>query len=334
MQAFQLRRADTADSAIRSASGAKTAQQGADIRFLAGGTTLLDLMKLNVETPQQIIDINHLPLDKIEPIQGGGLLIGATVRNSDLANDESVKRDYPVLSQALLAGASAQLRNMATTGGNLLQRTRCVYFRDTDMACNKRTPGSGCAAIGGFSRNLAILGVSDQCIATNPSDMNVALMALDATIHIKGAQGERAVPISEFFLLPGNTPDKETIVQPGDLITHVSLPAPAQGARSLYLKLRDRASYEFALASAAVVMTVNGDTIDKVAFAMGGVGVRPWRNKEAEEALNGQAPGRDAFNNAAEIFLQDAQPQSTNAFKVELARRCLVHTLDAASKLA
>ncbi|MEH2513914.1 xanthine dehydrogenase YagS FAD-binding subunit [Nitrobacteraceae bacterium AZCC 1564] len=334
MQAFQLRRADTADIAVRGASSAKTAQQGADVRFLAGGTTLLDLMKLNVETPRQIIDINRLPLDKIEPIQGGGLLIGATVRNSDLANDERVKRDYPALSQALLAGASAQLRNMATTGGNLLQRTRCVYFRDTDMACNKRNPGSGCAAIGGFNRNLAILGVSDQCIATNPSDMNVALMALDATIHIKGANDERIVPISEFFLLPGNTPDRETVMQPGDLITHVSLPAPVPGAHSLYLKLRDRASYEFALASAAVVMTVNGEKIDKVAFAMGGVGVRPWRNKEAEAALTGQTISKEAFNNAAKTFLQDAKPQSGNAFKIELARRCLVHSLDAASKLA
>jgi xanthine dehydrogenase YagS FAD-binding subunit len=334
MQAFQLRRADNAETAIRGAASAKTAQQGADIRFLAGGTTLLDLMKLNVETPRQIIDINRLPLDKIEAMQGGGLRIGATARNSDLANDERVKRDYPMLSQALLAGASAQLRNMATTGGNLLQRTRCVYFRDTDMACNKRNPGSGCAAIGGFNRNLAILGVSDQCIATNPSDMNVALMALDATIHIKGAERDRAVPISEFFMLPGTTPDRETVMQPGDPITHVTLPAPEKGARSLYLKLRDRASYEFALASAAVVMTMNGDKIGKVSLAMGGVGVRPWRNVEAEAALIGQSPDKDAFRAAAEVFLKDAKPQSGNAFKVELARRCLVHTLDAASRLA
>ena len=221
MQTFQIRRADSADAAIRGAAAAKTAQQGADIRFLAGGTTLLDLMKLNVETPKQLIDIKRLPLDKIETLPDGALRIGATVKNADLANDERVQRDYPVLSQALLSGASAQLRNMATTGGNLLQRTRCLYFRDTGMACNKRDPGSGCAAIGGFSRNLAILGVSDQCIATNPSDMNVALMALDATIHIKGATGERAVPIADFFLLPGKTPDKETVMQPGDLITHV-----------------------------------------------------------------------------------------------------------------
>lgn len=334
MQTFELRRADNPEAAIRGAAGANTAQQGADVRFLAGGTTLLDLMKLNVETPTHIIDISRLPLDKIEASSDGGLRIGATVRNADLAHDERVQRDYPVLSQALLSGASAQLRNMATTGGNLLQRTRCVYFRDTDMACNKRNPGSGCSAIGGFNRNLAILGVSDQCIATNPSDMNVALMALDATIHIKGAKGERAVPIAEFFLLPGATPDKETVMQPGDLITAVTLPAPVKGARSLYLKLRDRASYEFALASAAVVMTMDGGKINKVAFAMGGVGVRPWRNKDAEATLAGHSPDKKAFRAAAEAFLKDARPQTGNAFKVELATRCLVHTLDAASKLA
>src|SRR6185437_3009888 len=253
--AFEFIRPKNPAEAIAVAGKARTAQQGADIRFLAGGTTLIDLMKLNVETPQQVIDINHLPLDKIEAADGGGLKIGATVRNADLAHDERVARDYPVLSQALLSGASAQLRNMATTAGNLLQRTRCIYFRDEHMACNKSDPGSGCAAINGFNRTLAILGTSDQCIATNPSDMNVALMALDATIHIRGPKGERNVPIAEFFLLPGNTPNKETVMQPGDLITHVTLPAPLKGSRSLYLKLRDRVSYEFALASAAVVMT-------------------------------------------------------------------------------
>lgn len=334
MQTFQIRRADNPDAAIRGAASAKTAQQGADVRFLAGGTTLLDLMKLNVETPKQIIDISRLPLDKIEATSDGGLRIGATVRNADLAHYDRVQRDYPVLSQALLSGASAQLRNMATTGGNLLQRTRCVYFRDTDMACNKRSLGSGCAAIDGFNRNLAILGTSEQCIATNPSDMNVALMALDATIHIKGAKGERTVPIAEFFLLPGTTPDKETVLQPGDLITYVTLPAPAKGTRSLYLKLRDRASYEFALASAAVVMSVNGGKIDKVAFAMGGVGVRPWRDRSVEAKLVGQSPDKETFRTAAEVFLKDAKPRNGNAFKIELAKRCLVHTLDAASKLA
>jgi len=334
MQTFQIKRADNIDSAIQAAAASKTAQQGADVRFLAGGTTLIDLMKLNVETPHQVIDITRLPLDKIEPTSDGGLKIGATVRNADLAHDERVLRDYPVLSQALLAGASAQLRNMATTGGNLLQRTRCVYFRDDAMACNKRKPGSGCAAIGGFNRNLAILGTSEQCIATNPSDMNVALMALDATIHIHGPKGERAVPIAEFYLLPGNTPDKETVMQPGDLITHVTLPPPPKGSRSLYLKLRDRASYEFALASAAVIMTVNNGKIEKAQFAMGGVGTRPWRNKDAEARLIGQAPDKATFQAAAEVFLKDAKPQSENGFKVELAKRCLVHTLDAASRPA
>jgi xanthine dehydrogenase YagS FAD-binding subunit len=334
MQNFQLRRADNIETAIKAGAASKTAQQGADVRFLAGGTTLIDLMKLNVETPSQIIDINRLPLDKIEATSDGGLKIGATVRNSDLAHDERVQRDYPVLAQALLSGASAQLRNMATTGGNLLQRTRCVYFRDDAMACNKRKPGSGCAAIGGFNRNLAILGTSDQCIASNPSDMNVALMALEATIHIRGTKGERAVPIAEFFLLPGNTPDKETVMQPGDLITHVTLPPPSKGSRSVYLKLRDRASYEFALASAAVVMTVNNGKIEKAQFAMGGVGARPWRNKDAEAKLIGQTPDKATFQTAAEAFLKDAKPQSQNGFKVELAKRCLVHTLNAASKLA
>src|SRR6202162_6398943 len=216
----------------------------------------IDLMKLNVERPQTVIDINGLPLDKVEALPDGGLKIGAVVRNSDLAYHAAVVRDYPVLSQALLSGASAQLRNMATTGGNLLQRTRCVYFRDTATPCNKREPGTGCSAIGAFNRTLAILGTSERCIATNPSDMNVALAALEATIHVQGTNGERGVPIADFHVLPGNTPQRETVLEPGDLITHVTLPPPAPGGRSFYLKLRDRASYEFALASAAVVITV------------------------------------------------------------------------------
>ena len=334
MDVFQIQNPKDIDAAVSGGATANTAQQGANVRFLAGGTTLVDLMKLNVERPQKLIDINRLPLDKIEALPDGGLRIGATVRNSDLANDARVQRDYPVLSQALLSGASAQLRNMATTGGNLLQRTRCVYFRDQDMPCNKREPGSGCAAIGGFNRNLAILGTSDQCIATNPSDMNVALMALDATIHILGPEGRRAVPIANFFLLPGDTPDKENVLQPGDLITHVTLPALPTGAKSLYLKLRDRASYEFALASAAIVMVRDGNAIGEVRFAMGGVGTRPWRNADAEKTLIGKAPDKETFRAAAEAFLKDAKPQSQNGFKVELAKRCLVHTLDAAAKLA
>src|SRR5207237_10385213 len=240
---------------------AKTAQQGADVRFVAGGSTLLDLMKLNVETPARVIDINRLPLDKIEATADGGLKIGATVRNSDLAHYPTVERDYAVLSQALLAGASAQLRNMATTAGNLLQRTRCVYSRDTAMPCNKREPGTGCPAITGANRSLAVLGTSEHCIATHPSDMCVAMAALEATIHVQGPKGLRAIAFGDFHLLPGNTPHRETVLEPGDLITHVTLPAPINGSKQLYLKLRDRASYEFALASAAVVISIAGGSI-------------------------------------------------------------------------
>src|ERR671924_526525 len=269
MHTFEFIRPKDARAAIATAVVAKTAQQGADIRFLAGGTTLIDLMKLNVETPAQLIDINRLGLDKIEATPGGGLKIGATVRNSDLAHHPTVSRDYSVLSQALLSGASAQLRNMATTAGNLLQRTRCVYFRDTAMPCNKREPGTGCSAITGSNRTLAILGTSEHCIATNPSDMCVAMAALEATIHVQGPKGSRAVPIGDFHLLPGDTPHRETVLEPGDLITHVTLPPPAAGSKQVYLKLRDRASYEFALASAAVVMHLTGGTISDVRIALG-----------------------------------------------------------------
>src|SRR6184192_50705 len=231
MRTFEFIRPKNPTQAIAAAAKAKTAQQGADIRFLAGGTTLIDLMKLNVETPAQLIDINRLGLDKIEATPDGGLKIGATVRNSDLAHHPTVSRDYAVLSQALLAGASAQLRNMATTAGNLLQRTRCVYFRDSAMPCNKREPGTGCAAITGANRMLAILGTSEHCIATNPSDMNVAMTALEATIHVQGRKGTRAIPIGDFHLLPGNTPERETVLEPGDLITHVTLPPPKSGSK-------------------------------------------------------------------------------------------------------
>jgi xanthine dehydrogenase YagS FAD-binding subunit len=297
------------------------------VRFVAGGTTLIDLMKLDVERPSRVIDINHLPLAEVQRTSDGGLKIGALVRNSDLANNADVQRDYAVLSQALLAGASGQLRNMATTGGNLLQRTRCVYFRDTATPCNKREPGSGCSAIDGFNRTMAVLGASEHCIASNPSDMNVALTALQATIVIRGANGERKVPIGEFFLLPGDTPDRETVMQPGDLITHVTLPPPKAGARSHYLKLRDRASYEFALASAAVVLASDGGTIRHARVALGGVGTRPWRSPEAEQALLGKPATRQTFAAAADAALRDAKPQSQNAFKVELAKRCLISAL-------
>jgi xanthine dehydrogenase YagS FAD-binding subunit len=334
MKTFKLTRAADPAQAVATAAKAKTAQQGAEIRFIGGGTTLIDLMKLNVEQPETLIDINRLPLDKIEALPDGGLTIGAVVRNSDLAYHPLVRKNYAVLSEALLSGASAQLRNMATTGGNLLQRTRCMYFRETNMPCNKREPGSGCAAIGGANRSLAILGTSEHCIATNPSDMNVAMAALEATIHIRGPKGERSIPIGDFHVLPGNTPHRETVLEPGDLITHVTLPPPAPGSRSLYLKLRDRASYEFALASAAVVVTVAGGKVTRARIALGGVGTKPWRSTEAEQALTGQSATEDVFRKAAEAALSGAKPQSENGFKVELAKRCLVHSLKLATQTA
>ncbi|MBV8143248.1 MAG: xanthine dehydrogenase family protein subunit M [Verrucomicrobia bacterium] len=334
MHPFELVQATEITQAIQGAALSSTAQQGAQVRFIGGGTTLIDLMKLDVEKPQKVIDINRLPLDKVEPLPDGGLKIGAVVRNSDLAHHATVVRDYPVLSQALLSGASAQLRNMATTGGNLLQRTRCVYFRNTTMPCNKRGPGTGCPAIGGFNRTLAILGTSDHCIATNPSDMNVALTALEATVHIQGTNGERSVPIEQFFLLPGDTPHRETVLEPGELITFVTLPSPAGGNKSIYLKLRDRASYEFALASAAVVATVEQNKITRIRIALGGVGTRPWRSLAAETALDGKATDEAHFRRAAEAALRDARPQSENGFKVELAKRCLVRALKLATRSA
>jgi xanthine dehydrogenase YagS FAD-binding subunit len=288
------------------------------------------MMKLDVEQPSQIIDINDLKFSAIQA-SNGGLLLGALSRNSDVARHPIVLRDYPVLSQALLSGASPQLRNMATTGGNLLQRTRCVYFRDTSQACNKRQPGSGCSAIGGFNRNLAILGTSKDCIASNPSDQNVALTALEATIQVTGTKGQRSIPIHEFYLVPGSTPNIETVLQPGDLITGVLLPAPRPGSRSVYLKLRDRAAYEFALSSAAVQLSTEGGHIKFARVALGGVGTKPWRSLEAERALEGRPVSAETFRKAAAEALKGAQPQSENAFKVELAQRCLVRALTLAS---
>lgn len=331
MHTFDFSRPADLTAAIAGASQAKTAQQGADVRFIAGGTTLVDLMKLNVETPTRLLDVNRLPLDRIEATSDGGLKIGATVRNSDLAYHPVVQRDYAVLSQAILSGASAQLRNMATTAGNLLQRTRCMYFRDTAMPCNKREPGTGCPAITGANRMLAILGTSEHCIATNPSDMCVALAALEATIHIQGPKGLRSVPIADFHLLPGSTPNRETVLEPGDLITHVTLPRPIAGSKQVYLKLRDRASYEFALASAAIVMTIAGGKVKLARVAMGGVGTRPWRSPEAEAALMGKTADAANFRKAAEAALRGAKPQSENKFKIELAKRCVTHALKMAS---
>jgi xanthine dehydrogenase YagS FAD-binding subunit len=328
---FEFIRPPDSQAAVAAAAQSKTAQQGADVRFMGGGTTLIDLMKLNVETPNKVLDINRLPFDKIEDTSDGGLKIGATARNSELAYHPRVQRDYSVLSQAILQGASAQIRNMATVGGNLLQRTRCVYFRDTAMPCNKREPGTGCPAITGHNRTLAILGASEQCIATNPSDMCVALAALDATVHILAPNGSRVVAFGDFHTLPGNTPQRETVLEPGDFITEVTLPPPIPGSKHVYLKLRDRASYEFALASAAVVLTISGGKITSARMALGGVGTKPWRSPEAEAALTGKTANDATFRQAAEAALRNARPQSENGFKIELARRCVTHALRTAA---
>ena len=318
--------AQAAEAAARSA----TAQIGASVRYVAGGTNLVDLMKLDVERPKQVVDINALEMSRIEPMNGG-LRIGALARNSDVANDATVKRDYAVLSEAILSGASPQIRNMASTAGNLLQRTRCPYFRDLAQKCNKREPGSGCDAMEGHNRMLAILGTSEHCIATNPSDQNVALMALDAVVEIRGKSGNRNVPIAEFYNLPGTTPHIETVLEPGDLITAVRLPAPVEGAKTGYLKLRDRAAYEFALASAAIVLSMSGGRVTHARVALGGVGTIPWRAREAEAVLVGQPATREQFVRAAEAALKDAKPRSENGFKVELAKRCMVHALTTVS---
>jgi xanthine dehydrogenase YagS FAD-binding subunit len=328
MQTFEYSKADTVERALA---------KGDAGRFLAGGTTLVDLMKLTVEQPHALVDINALPLSKIETLPSGGLRIGALVRNADLAWDAEVRKSYAVLSQALLSGASPQLRNMATTGGNLLQRTRCVYFREPSAGtpggygCNKRAPGTGCAALDGHNRTHAILGSSNHCIATHPSDMCVAMAALEAEIHVEGPKGKRTIPFAEFHKLPGDTPHIENTLEPGELVTHVDLPKPIEGARSVYLKLRDRASYEFALASAAVVAKVEGGHIRYVRVAMGGVGTKPWRSREAEAALLDKPANAANFRAAAEAALAGARPRTDNAFKVELAKRCLVRTLKLAT---
>jgi xanthine dehydrogenase YagS FAD-binding subunit len=295
--------------------------------FVAGGTTLVDLMKLNVEVPAVLVDISALPLNRIEDQSDGSIRIGALVRNSDLAHDARIQSRCRVLSQAVLAGASAQLRNMATTGGNLMQRTRCYYFRDPVYPCNKRQPGAGCAAMDGYNRIHAILGASDKCIATHPSDMAVALVALDASVHILGASGERVVPITEFHLLPGDTPDRETVVRPGELITYVTVPKRPFAPHSAYVKLRDRASYEFALASAAAALHMEGTTVRSVRVALGGVATKPWRALEAEEVLTGSGANETTFRRAADAALTGAVPRRYNAYKIELVKRAIVRAL-------
>ena len=313
---------------IRAEDEAQASEAGAHgATFIAGGTNLLDLMKLQVMTPDKLVDITRLDLDRIEDTDGG-LRIGALVTNSDLAADPRVRRAYPALSMALLAGASGQLRNKATTAGNLLQRTRCYYFYDTDQPCNKRNRGSGCAAIGGANRLHAILGTSEHCIASHPSDMAVAMQMLDARVEIRGRSGETdSVPLSRFYVLPGVDPSVETVLKPGDLITHVTLPAP-KGGKQTYRKVRDRASYAFAMCSVAARVSVENNVITDAAIACGGIGSQPWRDPAVERQLIGQEPTRALFSTAANLLVKDARPQEGNAFKVQLARRTLIATLN------
>lgn len=308
--------------AIDIAGASEAASQGAAI--IAGGTNLLDLMKLEVMAPDHVIDINRLDLKDVTRTDDGGLRIGALVTNSDLAAHRDVRRDYAVLSRALLAGASGQLRNKATTGGNLCQRTRCYYFYDTDMPCNKRKPGSGCHALKGFNRIHAILGTSEACIATHPSDMAVAMRALGARVEIEGRNGERrAVDLDDFFRLPGDRPQDDNTLDAGDVITSVILPAPMEGARHVYRKVRDRASYAFALVSVAAVAKMDGNRIADISLAFGGLAHMPWRDAAVEDALRGKAPSDAAFDAAAAALLKDAKTFGGNDFKIPLTRRTL-----------
>ena len=295
--------------------------------YVAGGTNLVDHLKLGVATPDVLVDLSRLSLDAVEPLDGGGLRIGAGVRNSDLAAHADVRRSYPVLSQALLAGASGQIRNVASTGGNLLQRTRCVYFQDVTTPCNKREPGTGCSAREGFSRSHAILGASEQCVATHPSDMAVALAALDAVVVVLGTDGERRVPMSDFHRLPGDDPQLDTTLAQGELVTAVELPHLPATNRSAYRKVRDRASYAFALVSVAAVLDVQDGTVHGVRIALGGVAHKPWRARVAEERLRGGPATEQAFRAAAEAELEQAEPLSGNGFKVPMARNTITATL-------
>jgi xanthine dehydrogenase YagS FAD-binding subunit len=298
-------------------------------KFIGGGTNLVDLMREDIETPDTVIDITRLPLTGIEELPDGGVRIGALVRNSHLAADRLIRTRYPMLSQALLSGASGQLRNMATVGGNLLQRTRCAYFYDSAAACNKREPGSGCDAIGGFNRNLAVLGVSESCIATNPSDMCVALAALDAIVEVESVRGVRRIPLADFHRLPGSTPHLETELAADELITAVELPALPVAANSRYRKVRDRSSYAFALVSVAAALEVRDGRVAEVRLALGGVAAKPWRAHEAERILLGAPATEESFERAAAAELSAAVGQSANDFKIELARRAIVATLRA-----
>ncbi len=295
-------------------------------RYLGGGTNLVDLMRETIEAPSALVDVTGLH-DTIADAEGGGLLIGAAVRNTTLAEHRTVRTRYPVLSRAIVAGASAQIRNMATVGGNILQRTRCTYFYDDASRCNKRHPGEGCDAIDGLNRTHAILGASPACVATHPSDMCVALAALDAVVHLRGASGERSLPLADLHALPGGTPEIETVLSHGELITAVSIPALSAAARSTYRKARDRASYAFALVSVAAVLELDGDTVSDVRLALGGVAAKPWRAGKAEAALRGRTANHAAFLDAADAELADAVPLRDNGYKIELTRRVIAAVL-------
>jgi xanthine dehydrogenase YagS FAD-binding subunit len=316
-------------------NGATAAAAAANTKYIAGGTDLMQLMKDGIEQPGHLVDLDGLPLDRID-ITDEGARIGALVRMSDAADHQGLRRDWPLIAEALLASASPQLRNMATIGGNILQRTRCGYFRDTGFACNKRVPGSGCPAINGDNRGLAIFGVSAHCIATHPSDLAVALAALDAAVELSGpvVQGDaatRRVLLSEFHLLPGDTPERETVLRPGELVTAIVVPAQTAGLRSHYLKLRDRASFEFALVSAAVAVSLADGHVRRARIAMGGIGPKPWRLPAVEAALEGAPATPDAFAAAATLAAHGAQPASQNRFKVPLMQRALVRALAVAT---
>ena len=316
MHPFTLLKAKNAGEAINAVTNSA--------QFIGGGTNILDLMKMNVVMPSVLIDISAIDFKKIEMLPNGNILVGALVSNSDLAYDKIIAKNYPLLSQALLSGASPQLRNMATLGGNLLQRTRCPYFFDTVTPCNKRVPDSGCAAINGYNRMNAILGTSSQCIATHPSDMCVALAALDAIIHVQGAKEKRTIAFADFYTLPGNTPNIENTLQTGELITHVEILALPVASNSCYIKVRDRHSYEFAVVSAAVAMEKTGGAIKQVRIALGGVGTKPWRATMAEQFLTGKIYSKQLISDAADIALHDAKTFTYNAFKPALAKRTII----------
>lgn len=326
MISFEYARAGDIADAVRQMAASPEA------KFIAGGTNLVDLMKMDVERPAKLIDVSKLPLDKVEDTSDGGLRIGALVRNSDLAYHPSVERRYPVLSSALLAGASQQLRNMASVGGNLLQRTRCPYFYDIATPCNKREPGAGCSAISGLNRMNAILGTSDSCIAVHPSDMCVALAVLEAKIRVTGPRGQREIPIIDFHRLPGDTPQRDTNLDGDELVTSVELPAKGFSANYTYLKIRDRLSYAFALVSVAVGLEIEGGTIKDARLALGGVAHKPWRDAQAEAVLRGKTPSDEVFAAAASVVLREARAFPHNAFKIELARRSIIRALSQAAR--